>query len=303
MISVIICTYNRDKYIFNVLQSIAVGTYLPDKYEIIVVNNNCTDNTEAELHRFADDYPDVNMKIVRETSQGLSYARNCGIRESKGDILVYVDDDATVNKDYLSAYSVFFANNPEVDAAGGPIVPHYEDGLEPDWMTYHLKRLLTGYLYFGGKERNFPGDNYPGGGNAAYRKRVFETVGLYNVELGRNGDSLAGGEEKDIFNKMTVAGMSFKYIPDAILYHSIPHYKLEPEYFNRLTYSIGSSERARTLAVSKKTYLVRMAKELVKWGGTLVLSVLYLFKGKPACGAKLIRFRRNVTRGLNGKKM
>ena len=53
MISVIICTYNRAKYIYDVLQSIALNDYPKSEYEIVLVNNNSTDNTEAEIARFA----------------------------------------------------------------------------------------------------------------------------------------------------------------------------------------------------------------------------------------------------------
>ena len=165
-------------------------------------------------------------------------------------------------------------------------------------MTHFVRRLLTGYLYFGNKAKPFPGENYPGGGNAAYRRTVFERIGLYNVSLGRNGDSLAGGEEKDIFSKMTAAGMTFWYLPDAILYHSIPPYKVEKPYFDRLTHSIGASERVRTKTHGAGAYRRRLLAEAKKWGGTLVLWLYYLLTLRPSCGAKLIRFRRNVTRGL-----
>lgn len=298
MISVIICTYNRDKYIYNVLESLAKGTLKPDEYEIVLIDNNCTDNTAAELDRFEKAWPDVRLRRFVESSQGLSFARNRGIREAKGDILVYVDDDAFVNSDYLENYLELFQRRKDIDAAGGPIIPHYETGEEPGWMTYHLKRLLTGYLYFGNKEKAFPGENYPGGGNAAYRREVFEKVGFYNVELGRKGGDLGGGEEKDIFSKMKAAGMKFLYTPGSILYHSIPDYKLEDEYFDRVTRGIGTSERLRTLKISRVKYLKRLFKEAVKWGGTIVLSVWYILRLKPQCAAKLLKFRRNVTREL-----
>jgi len=301
MISVIICTYNRDKYIYNVLKSLALGTLEHDAYEIILVDNNCTDNTRGEVDHFCNVFPQVTLRYFVETSQGLSHARNRGINESKGDILVYVDDDATVNPDYLKTYADWFASHPETDAAGGPIIPHYETGSEPKWMTYFIKRLLTGYLYFGDKAKPFPGENYPGGGNAAYRSRVFEKVGLYNVELGRNGDSLGGGEEKDIFDKMKREGMQFVYLPNAILYHSIPGYKLEPDYFNRLTRGIGQSERARTLRIGKSSYRKRLLSELKKWCATLVLWCFYLITFRPQRGNMLVRFRRNVTKALLGK--
>ncbi|MBR2395516.1 MAG: glycosyltransferase [Bacteroidaceae bacterium] len=301
MISVIICTYNRDKYIYNVLKSLALGTLEHSAYEIILVDNNCTDNTRSEVDHFCNVFPQVTLRYFVETNQGLSHARNRGIRESKGDILVYVDDDATVNPDYLKTYADWFESHPETDAAGGPIIPHYETGSEPKWMTYFIKRLLTGYLYFGDKAKPFPGQNYPGGGNAAYRSRVFEKVGLYNVELGRNGDSLGGGEEKDIFDKMKREGMQFVYLPQAILYHSIPGYKLEADYFNRLTAGIGQSERARTLRIGKSSYRKRLLSELKKWCATIVLWCFYLITFRPGRGNMLIRFRRNVTKALLGK--
>ena len=301
MISVIICTYNRDKYIYNVLQSLAQGTLPASRYEIVLVDNNCTDRTRQEVDRFCRDYPQVTLRYCVETQQGLSHARNCGIKQSQGDILVYVDDDATVNTQYLATYAQWFENHPETHAAGGPIIPHYETGSEPRWMTYFIKRLLTGYLYFGSKPGPFPGQNYPGGGNAAYRSSVFQTVGLYNVELGRNGDSLGGGEEKDIFDKMKRHNMQFIYLPNAILYHSIPGYKLEPDYFNRLTTGIGQSERARTLKIGKSCYRKRLLSELKKWCATIVLWCFYLITFRPQRGNMLVRFRRNVTKALMGK--
>ena len=301
MISVIICTYNRDKYIYNVLKSIAQGSLGANGYEIVLIDNNCTDRTRTEVERFCADFPDVTLNYYVETNQGLSHARNRGIRESKGDILVYVDDDATVNTEYLATYAGWFAAHPETDAAGGPIIPHYETGAEPKWMTYFIKCLLTGYINLGEKARPFPGDKYPGGGNAAYRSSVFEKVGLYNVNLGRNGDSLGGGEEKDIFDKMKRLGMQFVYLPDAILYHSIPDYKLEPNYFDRLTRGIGQSERARTLKTGKGSDRKRLLSEFKKWCATIVLWCFYLVTLRPQCGNMLIKFRRNVTKALLGK--
>lgn len=297
MISVIICTYNRDKYIYNILQSIAENEFPTDQYEIILVNNNCSDNTIAECQRFRTDYPHIDMKEFVETNQGLSYARNRGIRESSGDILVYVDDDALVNKAYLRTYADFFNTHPNIDAAGGPIIPKYETS-EPSWMSHFTKCLITGYKYNGNKIKEFAKNDFPGGGNAGYRSHVFEKVGLFNVDLGRKGDSLVGAEEKDIFDKMTSLGMRFFYLPNAILYHLIPEKKLSKEYFDKLTYSIGKSERIRTLAISKKKYAKRLLSELVKWCASLVLCAGHIISLHPAKGWKLLQFRWNVTKGL-----
>ena len=300
MLSVIICTYNREKYIYNVLESLAKNTLPKELYEIVLVNNNCTDNTQSECERFVHDYPDVAFRSFLETNQGLSYARNRGINESGGDILVYVDDDALVNAEYLQTYYDFFIQHTDIDAAGGPIIPKYETE-EPTWMSYFTKALITGYKNLGNKVKEFPKNDYPGGGNAAYRASVFEKVGLFNVELGRKGDSLVGAEEKDIFDKMTTLGMRFYYLPTAILYHLIPEKKLSKDYFNRLTYSIGKSERMRTLRIGKGEYLKRLVSEAIKWAASIVLCLGHTLTGCPKKGWKLIQFRRNVTKGLLGK--
>lgn len=296
-LSIILCTYNRDKYIYNVLKSIAENDFAHNKYEIVLVNNNSTDNTESECQRFQQDFPDIQFNYCVELNQGLSYARNRGIQESQGDILVYVDDDALVNKEYLQTYATFFENNPDIAAAGGPIIPKYETS-EPSWMSHYTRQLVTGKLYLGDKEREFPKKAFPGGGNAAYRKSVFDKIGLFNVELGRKGNSLIGAEEKDLFDKMTTIGIRFFYLPTAILYHIIPEKKLTQDYFNRLTYSIGVSERYRTLQISKGKYLKRLFSEAIKWAATLVLWLKFAITLQFSKGNKLVLFRWNVTRGL-----
>lgn len=296
MLSVILCTYNRERYIYNVLQSIAAGGF--GDYEIVLVNNNSTDDTESECQRFAKDHPEVAMRYCVEKQQGLSYARNRGIMESQGEVLVYVDDDAVVNREYLQTYADFFNRNKEAVAAGGPITPRYDGCEEPSWMSHYTRQLVTGELNLGTREREFPKGAFPGGGNAAYRKSVFNEVGLFNVELGRKGNSLIGAEEKDLFDKMTSRGMKFYYLPNAILYHLIPPKKLTQDYFDRLTYGIGVSERYRTQQIGRKKYLNRLLKEAVKWGGTMVLWTGFAMKGQFTKGNKLITFRWNVSRGL-----
>ncbi len=301
MLSVILCTYNRDKYIYNVLRSIADNDYPHNLYEIVLVNNNSTDNTQAECQRFQADYPDITFRYFVEPSQGLSYARNCGITHALGDLLVYVDDDATVNPQYLRTYADFFQRNPDAVAAGGPILPVYETQ-EPSWMSHYTRQLITGRLYLGSRQRQFPRGAFPGGGNACYRKTVFDAVGPFNIQLGRKGNSLIGAEEKDLFDKMTTRGMHFYYLPNAILYHIIPPHKLTPDYFQRLTYGIGVSERYRTLQISRKKYLSRLLKELIKWAATILLWLKFLITLQPEKGNKLVAFRRNVTRGLLSTK-
>ena len=90
MLSIIICTYNREKYIRPLLESIANNDYPNTDYEIVLVDNNCTDNTRGVCEEFSASHPEVALRYVVESEQGLSAARNKGIKEAKGDIIIYV---------------------------------------------------------------------------------------------------------------------------------------------------------------------------------------------------------------------
>lgn len=297
MLTAIICTYNRAKYIGPLLESIAANDLPKAEYEILLVDNNCTDNTREICETFAEAHPEVSFRYTTESEQGLSAARNRGIKEAKGDIIVYIDDDALVDPYYLRDYAEWFSAHPDTMACGGPIIPLYETQ-EPEWMSPYTRALLTAWMDYGDTPREYPKGRFPGGGNAAYRKSVFEKVGYFNTELGRKGDSLMGAEEKDIFDKMHALGMQILYLPTPVLHHIIPQKKLEKDFFDRWTLQIGMSERKRTLAISKTKYLKRLLSEAVKWGGTIVLLCYYTISFHPAKGWKLVLFRYNVTRGL-----
>ncbi|MDO4191564.1 MAG: glycosyltransferase family 2 protein [Bacteroidales bacterium] len=298
-LSVLICTYNREKYVYNVLRSVALNTFPRNNYEIILVDNNCTDNTVGECERFCNDFPDITFRRVVEKNQGLSYARNRAIAEASGEILVYVDDDALVNDDFLQAYDDIFNMMPEAMGAGGQVQPLYETE-EPTWMSHYTKVLITSYKYDGDKIKENKCGKFPSGGNMGFRREVFEKVGAFNPELGRKGKNLIGAEEKDFNDRMQKAQLKTFYIPRAILYHIISPVRFTKEYFVNLTYSIGKSERNRTLSISKGKFIKRLFLECVKWGGTLVLWCGFLLKFQPQKGNKLIFFRYNVTKGLLG---
>lgn len=298
-LSVIFCTYNREKYIYNALKSIAEQDFPVQDYEIVLINNNSTDKTEDICLQFRHDYPQVDFRYFIESNQGLSYARNRGVQESRGGILVFVDDDATVFEHYLSFIDLFFEAHPEASACGGPIIPVYEAD-KPKWLSYYTEQLIGGALHEGDKVKPFCKGKYPGGGNSAFRKTVFDKYGLFNVELGRKGTGLIGAEEKDLYERLTKGGEVFYYLPQMGIYHYIPEKKLTEEHFLALTYSIGKSERIRTKAVSPKSFRKRILSECKKWIGTIVLFFLYLLKLSPAKGWKLIQFRWYVSKGLLG---
>lgn len=294
MVSAIISTYNRDRYLPDVLQSLTEQTLDREHFEIILVNNNSSDNTEKISLQFKADHPEIQFHYFLETQQGLSYARNRGINESNGDIHVFVDDDAFLCKEYLEEVNTFLTNNPNVDAIGGKILLRFE-AEKPKWANKYLNPLWAAYDA-GDQIIPFPKGQYPIGCNMAFRKDVFDQIGGFNVNLGRSGKNLAGGEEKDMFMRMFENNMSVHYLPKAYVHHSIPETRTTEEFIQKQALGIGASERIRSK--HNKKYLKSVFVELYKWAGSIALFFIYTLKGQFSAGRMILKFRRWVSKGL-----
>ena len=295
MISFIICTYNRDKYIYECLSRLAQNS-CQSGWEIILVNNNSTDQTAAECQRFVQDYAAVSYHYFVETEQGLSFARNCGIKEAKGDWLVFLDDDAMVEKDYIANLQQDLKGYPHAQAFGGPIEPFFE-GETPKWLSPWTMGFVSA-IDLGREVVPFAANKYPIGANMGISRRAIEQVGVFNISLGRVGNSLLGGEEKDIFNRLHEKHLPILYFPNIKVKHCIPPRRTTNEFIAKLGYGVGQSEKLRTQALGRMAYMKRLGSELIKWCATMVLLVLYTLCLQPAKGTILVRFRYNVTKGL-----
>lgn len=295
-ISIIICTYNREKYIFQTLEHIACNEFPADKYEIILINNNCTDRTAELCQKFHRDFPQINFRYFIESQQGLSFARNRGIQEAQGDILLFLDDDAFMQKGYLQRLSAYLQAYPNAAAFGGKIIPAYESGHTPHWMSRWTYSWVSA-IDKGTKVCLFKGNAYPIGANMGFRRTAIPPEG-FNTALGRNKNNLMGGEEKDVFNRMKAQGALIYYFPDIEVSHIIPEKRTTREYIKQMALGIGKSERIRTLNISPATYYKRLISEAIKWGASCLLYIYYLLRFTPSKGSILIYFRWQVSRGL-----
>lgn len=298
--SFITCTYNRDKYIGQTLQSVCDQKYPDNNYEIIVIDNNSTDNTASICEEFRAEYPNKNFRYFKEMNQGLSFALNRGIKEAQGEYLIFVDDDETIIPEHLERLNNHLRTYPEAVLCGTPVIPVYEIP-EPKWMSRFTQRLIGGYFDQGKEVKILEAKNYPGTGHTIIKKELYERYGNYNTELGRKGTSLIGAEDKDMFNRLKNNNIVCYYLPDIPIYHHIPPNKMTDEFFHKLTYSIGKSERIRTKAVSEKEFRNRLLSEGIKWGASVVLFAGYTLGLQPSKGFRLLQFRWNVTKGLLGK--
>jgi glycosyltransferase involved in cell wall biosynthesis len=295
IISFIICTYNREQYIYECLSRLAANT-VKEGWEIILVNNNSTDNTAAECARFVADYKPGNYHYFVETRQGLSFARNRGIKEAHGEWLVFLDDDAMVEKDYIAHLQEHLATHPEAGAFGGAIEPFFEDQ-QPDWLNPWSMGFVSA-IDLGNAVKPFPAKSYPIGANMGISRAAITATGDFNTALGRTGNNLMGGEEKDIFSRIRQTGIPIMYFPGIRVRHCIPPKRTTKEFIARLGRGVGMSERMRTRNISALAYYKRLFSECIKWGGTIVLWLYYAIQGHHAKGDILVLFRKNVTKGL-----
>ena len=299
-LSLVIATYNRADSLLTALQSVVEQDAPKDQWECVVVNNNSTDDTAARFKEFAEAHPDVTLRMVDEVRQGLSYARNRGIGESVGEYIAIIDDDERIAPEFISSYISLFDSTPDAVAAGGPIVAEYPSG-RPRWMSCFTERPIANTMYFGDKVRLFPAGRIPGGGNMALRRDAVRRYGVFDTSLGYVGESLVGGEESDLFERLRIADAKYYYVPKAVMYHIIPKEKLTKEYLSRLSYNVGVSQLRRARYYHRIGRI--KAKECVKWAVTLMLMVWYGITLQWGKAKYLFVMRRQITRGIWSKNI
>lgn len=293
-ISVIVCTYNRERYIGKCLEHLHRQHADKKLYEVIIVDNNSTDQTSEICKSAVANYTETTFRYFFEPVQGHSQSRNRGIRESKGNIIAFLDDDAFTSPNYISNLNSFFSSHPEVMAIGGKIIPVYE-GETPAWMSRYLLPLVAAQD-MGERPKKFTGRKFPIGANMAFQKKAFDRYGLFNTDLGRKGKGLEGGDEKDVFDRLKENNETIYYVPDVQVEHIIPEKRVELPYIRGLGIGVGTSERKR-IRESRKI-MNKIIEELYKSAGTGILALLYFLRGRFSAGVMLVRFRCWVIKGL-----
>jgi len=258
---------------------LAAQTLVPEKFEVLIINNNSTDQTEAKVLAFLRQHEDRAFRYIFEPNKGLSFARQRAVLEAKGDLIVFFDDDAEPQPDVLALYLDFFANHPEAAAAGGTIIPKYSEKPKPKWMS----KWLDGYVArseLGGKTRIYEGNmKYPIGCNMGFRKQWILDAGGFNTDLAFRSD------DKYIYLQVKKLNPNIYYIPEAVVYHNIPGSRLSFDYLKTLYLKTGNEEKVR---ISKQSgalgIIAKFAEFIIKFGISLALWLLYTVRGEEIKG-------------------
>jgi len=216
-VTIAVCTYNRPDTLARCLESIVGIDPSGLELEFLVVDNASPDRRTFQV---ASSFPQVTYLL--EKQRGLSHARNRAIRAATGEVIVFIDDDAVPDKDWIGGIRAAFQQNPEAMAVSGPIMPME---LATDAQILYQGR--------GGHCRGcqkvvftstLPGSpTYPcgeasfgAGANMAFRVKLFEQIGLFDPLL---STSSAAADDLDIFYRTIRAGFKWAYEPQMLVFH------------------------------------------------------------------------------------
>lgn len=230
-LSLVLCTRNRAESLKKTLDSISAQAHCESlAYEVIVVDNNSSDNTSIIIGDFAkvSRFP---VRYVFESKTGLSFARNRGILESHGDIIVFTDDDVIPDENWLyNIYRCFQKYN--TDAVCGKIKALYDAGI-PEWVKKD-KILSTGLIInydYGELPVKFDKNSmrYFIGANMAFKRTVFEKAGYFRTDLGVGTDIM--GEDTEFAMRILKKGIfDIYYAGDAVVSHGVELKRLSMMY-------------------------------------------------------------------------
>lgn len=294
-LTIAICTYNRAGYLKDTLKDLAEQTADAKHFEILVINNNSTDQTEAICREFDMMHPELNFKWVTESEQGLSPARNRAAKEADSDLLLYIDDDVHLPDYFVQNALRYISKTKDLKAAGGRIFVSFDEH-EPDWIPRELMPMF-GLHDLGDEDKPYPRDNFPRGGNMLIHKELFEEVGHFDPKLGRTGASLIGSEEKAFFERVRKKGIPLHYLSRLELHHRIGPKRLEPDYIKNQSIGIGQSERRR-LSGQPVKIPGKLISELFKLAASIILATGYLIQGKTEAAKFILKFRIWVLKGF-----
>jgi glycosyltransferase involved in cell wall biosynthesis len=227
-LTVSICTWNRAKMLGQTLACMReLRVPAGVTWELLVVNNNCTDGTDAVIERHQPHLPLVQLF---EPKQGHSNARNCAVDHARGRFLIWTDDDVLVNPDWLSAYHSAFMSHPDAGYYGGPVDPWFEVS-PPRWLARHWSRMQNVFAIrrYSGEDRPFVPGELPFGANLAFRTDLLR-ANRFDPNLGRLGNVLRGYDETDVIGRFSNAGYPGRWVSGAVVRHFIPATRMTRKY-------------------------------------------------------------------------
>jgi glycosyltransferase involved in cell wall biosynthesis len=240
--SVVICTRNRSAALREACLGALACTSPDGGWELVVVDNASTDDTLTVARAVEQERADL-VRVVQEAEVGLSAARNAGIRSARGELILFLDDDALPAPGWVRALAAGLGE-PRVLCAGGPVEPVFRGEL-PVWFSGRYLPYLTVWD-LGPKPVRLAYNEYPRGANIGFRREAFDRFGPFSPHLGRRGASLLSCEETELCLRLERGGGEILYVPEARVRHLTNVTRLTPRWLERRFAAQGRSEAILT---------------------------------------------------------
>lgn len=229
-VSVVLCTYNRGALLKTALEKLAVQETGGIEYEILIVDNNSSDETRQVVHSYME--RDSHFRYIFEARQGLSYARNAGIEAAQSDLLVFCDDDVEASPTWIQNNYDASLRFPDADYIGGRVLPIWS-GPVPSWVRRTMAAFALSDL---GDEAFVVSPDKPHcliGASLAVRRRALTKAGLFSIETQRVKNSVGSTEDFDWQMKVWAYGGHGVYVPDIVCATEVPPERLSKSYHRR----------------------------------------------------------------------
>ncbi len=262
-IDLVICTYNNAALLDRILEAIAQQRVLPHvNWQVLVVNNNCTDDTVAVVEKHVQSGK-IPLQMVSETTQGLTPARLCGVKNTAGDWIAFVDDDCLLAEDWVEKAAQFALAHPECGAFGGRVIL--------DWETPPPAFVLNyGYSFAQQEHGELPNKmSCLVGAGLVVKRAALAGCGWIDKQFlaDRVGKKLISGGDVEIALRIA-AKYDVWYNPECKLRHIIPARRTSVKYLKDINYGLGNCKLYGDSMLWHSSY--------ISW---LLVSVLYALRG------------------------
>ncbi|MFO0813527.1 MAG: glycosyltransferase [Gemmatales bacterium] len=242
-VTVAICTWNRAALLDQTLGRMKC-LEIPEgvTWELLVVNNNCSDNTDEIIQKHA---PVLPLKRLFEPKQGHSNARNCAVQHASGDLLVWTDDDVLVDKNWLALFANAATLFSHAAYFGGAIEPYFETAPPRD-LARSLPEIASAYALvdYGNETRPFRNGESPFGANMAFRMDVLRSF-QFDPNLGRVENNMIGDDETALLERLKSDKQQGIWIGQARVQHIIPEERATWSYIERYYSGLGQTVTRR----------------------------------------------------------
>lgn len=205
-LSIIIPTIDRGKYLIDTVNQLNGQTY--NNFETIVVDQ--TDHYSADIQKEINEMSKNKIRYFKVRPRSVTAAKNFGIKKSKGSILVFLDDDIKIKKDFIKNHLEAYKKYPNAGAIAGRVLQ----------KGFPIKNVILKFNRYGQSEGTYTGtkegetNTFPGG-NCSVKKDVANLVGGFDTRY--FGGSFR--EESDFANKIHSSGFKIYYYPKAEIFH------------------------------------------------------------------------------------